>query len=268
MADPRLVERLAAGQPAEWPAILNASADKSLGRYGADTNWHLLHSALEHMNATLPHPAFVLITGDFLAHHFREQFNAAAREHSDADFRGFVDKTMRFLAQEIEAAFPNTPILPALGNNDEICGDFELQPNGPFLADMLPVVSGLVGHHANSDLGRDWTSYGNYSATVPGLRKVRLLFANTVLFSRRYRNACGAQGGADPGQATLAWLSSPTGDGRAGTRACLARLSRPARHRRICDLASGVMPGQDHPDVGPALRSARLCIAAALCRHR
>ena len=208
MADPRLVERLAAGEPAEWPAILNASADKSLGRYGADTNWHLLHSALEYMNATLPHPAFVLITGDFLAHHFREQFNAAARGHSDADFRGFVDKTMRFLAQEIEAAFPNTPILPALGNNDEICGDFELQPNGPFLADMLPVVSGLVGHHANSDLGGDWTSYGNYSATVPGLPKVKLIFANTVLFSRRYGNACGAQGGADPGQETLAWLSA------------------------------------------------------------
>jgi sphingomyelin phosphodiesterase acid-like 3 len=82
MADPHLVDRLAAGPPAEWPAILDASADKSLGRYGADTNWHLLHSALEQMGTALPHPTFVLIPGDFLAHHFRDQFNAAARDHS------------------------------------------------------------------------------------------------------------------------------------------------------------------------------------------
>lgn len=208
MADPALVDRLAAARPVDWPAIFDSSADKSLGRYGADTNWRLLHSALAQMDTALAHPAFVLITGDFLAHHFRAQFNAAARAHSDAAFRIFVDSTMRFLALEIEAAFPNTPILPALGNNDEICGDFQLQPDGPFLADMLPVMRGLVGDRAKGDLGRDWTSYGNYSATVPGLPGVRLIFANTVLFSRRYRNACSAPGGADPGQATLAWLAA------------------------------------------------------------
>jgi sphingomyelin phosphodiesterase acid-like 3 len=208
MADPSLVDRLAAGSPVEWPAILDASADKSLGRYGADTNWHLLRSTLEQMKAVLPHPAFVLITGDFLAHHFRDQFNAAARDHSDPAFRGFVDKTMRFLALEIETTSPNTPILPALGNNDEICGDFKLQPGGPFLADMLPVVRGLVGEHADRDLGHDWTRYGNYSATVPGVSGVRLIFANTVLFSPRYRNTCGAAAGDDPGRATLAWLDA------------------------------------------------------------
>ncbi len=223
MADPRLVDRLAAGPAAEWPAILDASDDKSLGRYGADTNWHLLHSALEQMDAALPHPTFVLITGDFLAHHFRDQFNAAARHHSDTAFRGFVDKTMRFLALEIEAVFPNTPILPALGNNDEVCGDFELQPGGPFLTDMLPVMRGLVGGRADRDLERDWTRYGNYSVTVPGVRGVRLIFANTVFFSRRYRNTCGAAGGDDPGKATLAWLEAElTAAKRAHQRVWLA----------------------------------------------
>jgi sphingomyelin phosphodiesterase acid-like 3 len=223
MADPSLVDRLAAGSPAEWPAILDAAADKSLGRYGADTNWHLLHSALEKMGAALPHPTFVLITGDFLAHHFRDQFNAVARDHSDPAFRGFVDKTMRFLALEIEAVFPNTPILPALGNNDEVCGDFKLQPGGPFLTDMLPVLRGLVGGGAVRDLEPDWTRYGNYSATVPGVRGVRLIFANTVFFSRRYRNTCGAAGGDDPGSATLAWLEAElTAAKRAHQRVWLA----------------------------------------------
>jgi sphingomyelin phosphodiesterase acid-like 3 len=223
MADPRLVDRLAAGSPAEWPAILDASADKSLGRYGVDTNWHLLHSALEQMGATLRHPTFVLITGDFLAHHFRDQFNAAARDHSDPAFRGFVDKTMKFLALEIEAVFPNTPILPALGNNDEVCGDFELEPGGPFLTDMLPVMRGLVSVRADRDFERDWKRYGNYSVTVPGASGVRLIFANTVFFSRRYRNACGAAGSDDPGRATLAWLEAElTAAKRAHQRVWLA----------------------------------------------
>ncbi len=221
MADPHLVDRLAAGSPAEWPAILDASTDKSLGRYGADTNWHL-HSALEQMGTALPHPIFVLIPGDFLAHHFRDQFNAVARDHSDPAFRGFVDKTMRFLALEIEAVFPNTPILPALGNNDEVCGDFKLQPGGPFLTDMLPVMRGLVGGRINRDLGRDWTRYGNYSAAVPGVPGVRLIFANTVFFSHRYRNNCGG-GGDDPGRATLVWLEAELAAARrAHQRAWLA----------------------------------------------
>ncbi len=208
MADPRLVDTLAAADPMQWPAILDGQTDKGFGRYGADTNWRLLRSAVEHMKAVLPHPAFVMITGDFLAHHFREQFNAAAHDHSDAVYRGFVGKTMRFLALEIEAAFPQTPILPALGNNDAICGDFKLEPDGPFLADMLPLVRGLVGERAKTDLGAAWTRYGNYSAAVPGLPGVRLIFANTVFFSRRYQNACGSAGGDDPGQATLTWLSA------------------------------------------------------------
>lgn len=208
MADPHLVDRLAAVGPAEWPTVLDESGDKSLGRYGADTNWRLLHSALAQMQATLPHPAFVLITGDFLAHHFRERFNAAASDHSDAAFRGFVDKTMGFLALQLQGAFPGTAILPALGNNDEICGDFELQPGGPFLSDMLPVARGLVGERGKTDLGAAWTSYGNYVATLPKLRGIRVIFANTVFFARRYRNACGAAGGSNPAEATLAWLST------------------------------------------------------------
>ena len=98
-----------------------------------------------------------------------------------------------------------TPILPALGNNDEDCGDYELQPNGPFLADTLPIVRGLAGSLAGPDLDRDWKSYGNYSARVGN---VRVLSTNTNFFSTRYRNACGKPTDADPGQATLVWFAA------------------------------------------------------------
>jgi sphingomyelin phosphodiesterase acid-like 3 len=205
MADPKLVDRLATAEPQGWQAVLDSSSDRSLGRYGRDSNWPLLQSALLQMKETLPAPAFVLVPGDFLAHNFRREFDAAAGDHSDAAYRMFVRKTMQFLALQLEQSFPDVPILPALGNNDEVCGDYQLQPGGPFLTDTLPVLRALVGGLGEPGFDRNWTSYGNYSVAVHGLR---IIFPNTVFFSAHYRNACGSAGAADPGPATLAWLDA------------------------------------------------------------
>ena len=205
MADPKLVDRLALSEPEEWQTVLERAADTSLGRYGKDSNWPLLRSALGQMKETLPSPAFVIVPGDFLAHNFRREFDATAADHSDAAYRLFVRKTVQFLALQLEGTFPDTPILPALGNNDELCGDYQLQPGGPFLADTLPVLRRLVGVLGEPGFDRNWSSYGNYSV---GLRGLRIVFPNTVFFSVRYRNACGSAGEADPGPATLAWLEA------------------------------------------------------------
>src|SRR5947209_6151279 len=205
MADPRLVDELAAAEPERWSAVLDSSSDRSVGRYGRDSNWMLLRSALQHMAETLPKPAFVHMAGDFLAHDFRRAFDAAAQDHSDAAFRIFVQKTMQFLAQQLEQNFPATPILPALGNNDEECGDYELQPGGPFLADTLPIVRRLVGGAHGPGFDRDWQSFGNYSARAGG---IRVLSTNTNFLSIHYRNACGSPADGDPGRATLEWLEA------------------------------------------------------------
>jgi sphingomyelin phosphodiesterase acid-like 3 len=205
MADPSLVDQLAAAEPEQWSAVLDSSSDRSLGRYGRDSNWMLLRFALQHMAKTLPKPALVLIPGDFLAHRFREEFDAAAKDHSDAAYRIFVRKTMQFLGEQLEQNFPATPILPALGNNDEECGDYQLQPNGPFLADTLPILRRLVGSAGAPGFDRDWQSYGNYSARVSS---IRILSTNTNFLSVHYRNLCGSPADGDPGNATLAWLEA------------------------------------------------------------
>ena len=205
MTDPGLVDGLAAAEPEQWSAVLDNSSDRSLGRYGRDSNWMLLRSALQQMAQTLPKPAFVLISGDFLAHGFRQEFDAAARDHSDAAYRVFVRKTMQFLGRQLEQNFPATPILPALGNNDEECGDYQLQPGGPFLADTLPIMRRLVGSAGGPSFNRDWQSYGNYSARADG---IRVLSTNTNFLSIHYRNVCGSPADGDPGQATLAWLEA------------------------------------------------------------
>jgi sphingomyelin phosphodiesterase acid-like 3 len=205
MADQGLVDQLAAAEPEQWSAVLDSSSDRSLGRYGRDSNWMLLRSALQHMAETLPKPAFVLISGDFLAHGFRQEFDAAAKDHSDAAYRIFVRKTMQFLGLQLEQNFPATPILPALGNNDEECGDYQLQPGGPFLADTLPILRRLVGTAGGQGFDRDWKGYGNYTARAGG---IRVLSTNTNFLSIHYRNACGSSADGDPAKATLAWLEA------------------------------------------------------------
>jgi sphingomyelin phosphodiesterase acid-like 3 len=205
MADPKLVDRLAAADPEKWQAILENSDANGVSRYGKDSNWPLLRSALGQMKETLPAPAFVLLPGDFLAHNFRGEFDAAAADHSDASYRLFVQRTMRFLGMQLADTFPDTPILPALGNNDEVCGDYRLQPEGPFLADMLPILRALAGNLATPGLDRNWMSHGNYSVVVRGLR---IVFPNTVFFSLHYQNACGTAAIPDPAEATLAWLET------------------------------------------------------------
>lgn len=205
MADSKLVDRLAAAEPDQWRAILKSAGNTGLGRYGRDTNWMLLRSALGRTAEALPNPSFVLISGDFLAHDFRREFDAAARDHSDATYRAFLRKTMQFVAQQLRQTFPAAAILPALGNNDEECGDYQLQPGGPFLADTLPILRGLVGNTVSPSFDRDWRGYGNFSAKVGG---VRVLSTNTNFFSIHYRNACGSSSDPDPGRATLAWLAT------------------------------------------------------------
>ena len=206
MAEPGLVDRLAAAEPAQWRAIFDSASSQKPSRYGSDTNWPLLRSALQQTKRTLPRPALVLLPGDFLAHRFRDKFDAAAADHSDAAYRGFVRRTMQFLALQFERDFPATPILPALGNNDAACGDYRLQPGGPFLADTLPIVRALLADAGTEPgLAQAWTSYGNAEATVDGLR---ILLANTIFFARNYQNRCGPQSGADPGRATLSWLQA------------------------------------------------------------
>src|SRR5438445_11365970 len=66
MADPRLVDQLAAAESEQWGAVLDSSGDRSLGQYGRDSNWMLLRSALRQRAATLPKPALVLISGAVL----------------------------------------------------------------------------------------------------------------------------------------------------------------------------------------------------------
>jgi len=215
-ANKALVDRLAEAEPAQWAAIF-ATDNTRMSTYGEDTNWKLLSATLAAVKDQ-PKPDFVLVPGDFLVHRFRTRFDAAATDHSDAAFRAFTAKTMRFIAAELESAFPETPILPVLGNNDSDCGDYALRPGGAFLSDTTAIVMGLIGPDAEAASRQSWQALGNYVVVNPAVKDHLIAVINSNYFSPNYKNACGASSDGNPAQATLAWLRRVLSEAEAAQR--------------------------------------------------
>jgi hypothetical protein len=209
-ADPTLVNKLAAAEPAQWESILDTSSTP-FARPGQDTNWPLLQSAIAECQKKQAAISFTMVTGDLLPHHFREHFDQAATVHDDAAFREFERKTVEFVALELKRIAPAAPVVVALGNNDSDCGDYRLEPHGPFLEDTAGIVSGLAHLSNDSEFTKTWMAGGSYRMQHPALANYQIVVINSVLFSTRYKNACGHDS-SDPGADLLKWLRATLGE--------------------------------------------------------
>src|SRR4051794_38708661 len=85
-ADTSLIAKLEAADVAQWDAIFRSSAVQSLSTYGSDINDPLLRSAVDEMKKQIPSPAFVLISGDFLAHDFQKTYQQYATDKSQTAY--------------------------------------------------------------------------------------------------------------------------------------------------------------------------------------
>jgi hypothetical protein len=197
-ADPTIVRRLIAAPVEQWATIFRASKSTPFWIKNQDTTFPLLASML----AAAKGPAYdyVLSTGDHLSHDFKDEFIKAGGR--DAEYGGFVIKTMRFVDRMLKTGFPGIPVIAALGNNDATCDDYELAPNDP----MLPVVGRdlpAVARHPQAL--RDYMMGGSYAVPHPKVAKHDIVVLSDVFLSRKYRDACGNTG-TDPGSAELSWL--------------------------------------------------------------
>jgi hypothetical protein len=198
-ADPALLDRLIAAEADAWPGIL-ASGQQAFAQYGSDANYPLLTSALATASTLLPRPDFVLYAGDYLAHRFATRFEAHGGPPEA--FSAFVIKTMTFVSDGLQAAFPQTPVYGTLGNADAICGDYMVAPGQAFLA----AVGGLWARHsAHPEAFADFSTGGYYVVPHPTIEDRDLIVLNTVLWSTKYEDRCNPAAG-DPGAAQLAWL--------------------------------------------------------------
>jgi sphingomyelin phosphodiesterase acid-like 3 len=210
MADPTLVSSLQSADPGQWESILQHTNPDRFSPYGEDTNWWLLQSVLNQMRKTLPHPAFVMFTGDLLAHGFPDKYLTTTHDNDPEHYRAFVLKTVKFLAIEIGQRFPGTKILVTPGNNDDECSDYGVQAGGTFLSDTAIVARDLA--QGDESFTADWKALGSYNVPHPTIPGVRILSLNTVFLSNEYhaasfRNGCALVASTAAGD-LLRWLQS------------------------------------------------------------
>ena len=210
MADTTLVADLVAADPALWETILERSKLTRFSQYGQDTNWWLLRSALDQMRVTLPHPAFIMVPGDLLAHEFPQTFAKITHNNDREHYRAFVLKTLDFLALEFRKRFGDIKILVTPGNNDEECGDNSIEAHGRFLNDTAELARDSA--QADGGFKKEWKALGIYNVSHPVIPGVRVISLSTAFFSYRYQPASFSQGCApvtsNAANEVLAWLES------------------------------------------------------------
>lgn len=215
----------------KWKAIFSSAA-QGYSTYGDDTNYNLLNSAIEYAGQVSPHPDFVIISGDFLAHDFQQKYYNLAGQNDFAEcdcdcpaqrpnpaaacpavnpnlagLEDFTDKTLAFVTLLIEERFPNTPVYPALGNNDSYSGDYNLAPNSCFLTRTAQTWKRLIKGRSNTaSFLKTFPRNGSYTVKLPGGNGQFLIVLNTVFLSRDYNNCCNAQ--PSPDQDELSWFEA------------------------------------------------------------
>ncbi|HKD86504.1 MAG TPA: metallophosphoesterase [Terriglobales bacterium] len=185
MADPSLVADLDRAAPAQWEPILARSKRTAFSQYGEDSNWWLLQSSLDAMRSTQPHPAFIMVAGDILAHRFPSTFAEAAHDTDREHYRQFVLKTVEFLALQFRKRFPETPILLTPGNNDEECGNYTIETGGAYLHDTAELTRKLA--HGDEEFRTSWERLGSYDIPHPAVRGLRIISMNTVFLNYNYQ---------------------------------------------------------------------------------
>lgn len=253
--NPLLFDSLNKSDYREWKTILSSSDIKGYSSYWNDTNYNLLNSTLEYAQQISPHPDFVIISGDFLAHNFQKNFYCAQNEKDAvcqcfkhktdpaaascdclvgkvdiAPLKAFTDKTIAFITMLIEERFPNTPVYPALGNNDSYLGDYNLALDDPFLAKTAQTWKRLIKGWSNTEsFLKTFPVNGSYTVDLPGGKGQRLIVLNTVFLSRDYNNCCSSQ--SAPPLDELSWFE--------------AQLMQASADKKKVWLLSHIPPGID-----------------------
>lgn len=200
LADASLVGKLTAAPVERWSSILEPTSQSPFSQYGSDSSYALVLSALEAAAETGLEYDLVLIPGDYLAHDLRERFEKITG--GDDGFDDLIIKSELFMMTVLDQTFPGVPIVATLGNNDSICGDYQVEPGGAFLRGVADEWTRLTRSQESSG---DFSLGGFFSMPHPIVPDHELIVINNIFWSTKYRNSCGA-GPHHPGDAEMAWL--------------------------------------------------------------
>ncbi len=244
--DPAKLPQLLASPATAWAAILDAPPSPTqttdfarlqttCNARGLDTPPALLTSTLQAAYQQQPHPLFVTISGDLLAHQFDCRFHTLAPTATPADYSAFAAKTIAFVALQLHLTFLNSPIYFALGNNDSGCHDYSEDPDSAFLhANALSFAADALSPANSAAILNQLPQLGDYTLTLPApIQHTRLLVLQDIFQSKRYTacNSTSPAAATTPAANQITWLR---------TQLTAAR----AAHQHIWILAH-IPPGVD-----------------------
>lgn len=215
--DPARIPDLRRDPITEWPAIFSkpdsemrlaalSELQSGCGVRGVDSPWPLVVSALHEAKQYQPAPLFITVSGDLLAHGFICKFHKLNPAATPADTAAFAVKTIAFLAQQLHAAYPSTPIYFALGNNDSGCGDYEETPDSGFLKAVSANFAAAADPATREGIVKTFARLGDYTAVLPApLHDTRLIVLQDIFESSHYK-ACDGSASSESAAEQIAWL--------------------------------------------------------------
>jgi len=223
--DPGKAVHLAAAPVSAWKGILAsapstdrqqrfAALEKTCQTRGEDASFSLLESSVQAMRKDAAGARFVTVSGDLIAHAFDCKFGAVFPKAAAGEYQAFVEKTLDFVMNEVDGAFPGVPVYWALGNNDSGCGDYRLDANSEFLATVGEEATKTFPADERRSAEATFAAGGYYSVRLPEpVRNARLLVLDDLFMSGKY-TTCGGKADASGAGAQLAWLAQQLADAR------------------------------------------------------
>jgi len=215
--DPAKAERLKAAPVSEWNAILAgpASADQAARFaellqtckvHGSDTPEALYESSLRALHEDAKGAKFVVLSGDLIAHDLSCKFATTFPEAKPGEYRVFAEKTIDYVMRMLRGALPGVPVYAALGNNDSDCGDYQLDPDSAFLAEIGKTLTADFPAKERAEALRTFAEGGYYNVKLPApMAHARMLVLDDLFMSQRYAT-CGGTANPAPAAAQIVWL--------------------------------------------------------------
>jgi sphingomyelin phosphodiesterase acid-like 3 len=198
---PSLVPQLDQSPVSAWPAIFSGNAGGDVAGYGDDAGYILTKSAVEAAAAQGMSYDYVLYTGDHLSHRFNDHYNRYAGGNPQG-VASFAIKTTQYVSQLLSDSFGGIPVFGVLGNEDSACGDYQVEPDGGYLAGVGTRWATLS--HQPARFG-EFHKYGAYKVAHPTVPDQDIIGLNNIYWSRSYSDNCNPAGG-DPGSEMMSWL--------------------------------------------------------------
>lgn len=229
-ADPTLVPKLAEAPVDQWGSIFGSSPQKIFSTYGKDTNYPLLVSALEEIHQTGTAYDYVLVNGDYLSHHFKDEFHKLIPGADAKAYQAFVLKTVVFVSREVQESLPAIPVYFCLGNNDSDCDDYGgVITNSAFLPTLAREWSTVS---KDPEAVEDFSRTGCYVLPHPTLPDHEFIVLNDVVWAYKYAPSCAAGEGSE-GSQELAWFQKVLKEARSKRiRATIVTHMPPGIHGR------------------------------------